>query len=134
LFREFGVRGLGTPTPVEIIDIEGPRGLDRTKRFYLADVALWGGEVDRIKSGLRTAEKVACQACGCAGLIDGYDGIHLIEGSWRGDDIFTIKGLPGTILVSERIEALCRERRLSVCSLRPAVRTAMGGLFRASLN
>lgn len=133
-FLESGVRGLGNPTPVELLSIEGPLGLDRQKQFFLADVVPWGGELDRVRSGLRTAEKAPCPACGYAGIIDGYDGIHLIESSWRGDDIFRIKGLPGAILVSERLEVLCREQGLSVCSLVPAEKSRMGGIDLISPN
>lgn len=54
------------------------------------------------------------------GLINGYDRVAIVESSWDGRDLFSIKGLPGTILVTERTKELCGELRLAVCGLIPA--------------
>ncbi|MCS6946152.1 MAG: hypothetical protein NZM12_00900, partial [Steroidobacteraceae bacterium] len=37
--------------------------------------------------------------------------------TWSGEDVFFARGLPGTILVSERFKSLCETAGLTSCSL-----------------
>ena len=118
-FEANGIRGLIDPNPIELLGVEGPIPLESLGRFFLARLR-WGAEVDRVKSGLRTTEKEACSSCGLAGLIEAYDRVAIIEDSWNGHDLFTIKGLSGVVLVTDRVRKLCDDLKLTVCSLVPA--------------
>lgn len=116
------ILGLINPNRIELaaIEVVHRRNAVGEVEFFLAGVAQWGAEVDRVKSSLRTTETEVCPGCGYAGLIEGYDRVCILEDSWEGQDLFTIKGLPGVILASERVHALCIQLNLAVCGLVPA--------------
>ncbi|OJT25297.1 hypothetical protein BO221_10720 [Archangium sp. Cb G35] len=44
---------------------------------------------------------MTCNWCRETG-VDSIHGVVLEQGSWNGDDIFTARGLPGSIVVSKR--------------------------------
>jgi hypothetical protein len=113
-FDVHGVLGLERVRRIELSAIEGFHGIDAVDTLFLGHVATWGGELDRPKSGLKTSEEVVCSKCGYAGLIEGFNNVSLLEGSWRGHDLFTVRGQPGSILLTQTVVELCRTLHLAV--------------------
>jgi hypothetical protein len=109
------IRGLIDPQPIELLAVEGPFDLAILGQFFWAQ-AQCGAEIDRARSNLRTTAK-PCRNCGAAGLMEGYDRVAIAESSWDGRDLLLVKGLPGAILVTERVKQLCEQLKLQVCGL-----------------
>jgi len=118
-FGDHGIRGLFQPERIELLGVDGPVDLKTVGTYFLGRVD-WGAEIDRIASGLKTTQTQPCPKCGFAGLIEGYDRVVVIEATWDGRDWFSVKGLPGVIMVAERLRNLCRGLKLRVCGLTPA--------------
>lgn len=118
-FEENRIHGLVDIHPVELLGIDGPATPQSVGKFFLAGVRA-GAEVDRVRSGLRTSNSAVCPACGNAGLIHGYDRVAIRDGSWTGWDLFSLRGLPGIILVTESLRNLCCTLSLAVCGFIPA--------------
>lgn len=118
-FELQGIRGLTDPYPIEFVGIEGPYRVESIGRYFIARLS-WGAEVDRARSGLKTTEREACPSCGQAGLIEGHDRVAILGDTWNGQDLFTLKGLPGVVVVTDHVRKLCDELKLTVCGLVPA--------------
>ncbi|HEV2989213.1 MAG TPA: hypothetical protein VG759_12285 [Candidatus Angelobacter sp.] len=118
-FKEHGIQGLTGIHSIELLGINAPFKKESVGTFYLAGVE-WGAELDRIRSGLKTTGEQVCSDCGYGGLIEGYDRVAILEESWTGKDLFSIKGLPGVVLTTERVRSLCRTFPLAVCGFVPA--------------
>lgn len=130
IFHANGIMGLVEPTLIEVLEIEGPLDAGSVGKYYLADAVRWGADLDRAKSGIRTTENATCPNCGYAGLIDSYDRICIVESSWTGQDLFRVKGLPGAILVTDRLRQFLMKHHLTVCSIIPAEEDRMPMLRR----
>lgn len=119
LFAEKGLHGLVDPLPVEFVQSNGSPDLSIKEAYLLAKVQV-GASVDRVRSGLKTSEERICPACGSAGMIESYERVAVDMKSWLGLDVLRLKGLPGTVLVTERVRTACAEAGLSICRLIPA--------------
>jgi len=109
------IQGLVEVRPIDVMTVEGPVDRASVGKYFLAEAVRWGAEVDRAKSGLRTTEPTACTNCGYAGLIEGFDRVCVLEESWTGKDLFRVKGLPATILATERMRRLLIQNDLKMC-------------------
>jgi hypothetical protein len=118
ILESAGIRGLLNPQPIEFLAVMGSFD-GKLGRYFWAQTA-WGAEVDRSRSNLKTKDGHACPACGFSGGIESYDRIALVESSWNGCDLFSVKGLPGIVLVTERTKVLCDQFKLKACEFVPA--------------
>jgi hypothetical protein len=118
-FHDHGIHGLLEPHRIEFVGVDGPLDLKSVGTYFLGRVE-WGAEIDRAASGLRTTQIQPCPRCGFAGSIEGYDRVAVVESSWDGRDLFSVKGLPGVVMVAERLRKLCNDLKLGVCALTPA--------------
>lgn len=124
VFEREGIRGLINPTPVEILNARGTVGPCPSDNYLLAGTQT-GATVDRVASALRTSETEPCPVCGSAGIVESYDRVAVDAGSWLGVGLFTLKGLPGPVLVTARVRDVCKQAGLKVCRLIPAEQYSM---------
>lgn len=120
VFSNYDLKGIKAPIPIQLTRIDGPKRLQNLRcEYLLARVERWGAEIDRVGSGIQTTESTVCPTCGYAGIIQGYERIRILDESWNGSDLFTVKGLP-MLLATQRVVDICHEFGLAVCSLLPA--------------
>ncbi|WP_047855169.1 imm11 family protein [Archangium gephyra] len=103
-FRAEGLTGLIGFHPVEVLRVRrqrrGPK-TPTTPRYFVVTPVFGGAAVDEHRSRIRRSSPITCHWCRETG-VDSIHGVVLEQGSWNGDDIFTARGLPGSIVVSER--------------------------------
>lgn len=103
-FRADGLTGLPDFQPVELVRVRSrkrvPNKSSPPPYFYVTPV-FGGAAVDDSKSQIRRASPLVCDWCRETN-VDTIHGFALEEGSWRGEDIFFARGLPGSAVVSER--------------------------------
>jgi len=74
--------------------------------------------VDVKRSSLRYNEPVGCAECCSAGL-DSIHGFVLESSTWQGEDVLQARGMPGILIVSERLKAFITRHGLSNMKLIP---------------
>ncbi len=89
---------------------------DRRPQYYLASISRSRAAIDVEASGFVYGRPPTCPECK-GGLIKRAALIVLEEGTWSGEDIFFARGLPGTIIVSEKFRKMCIEAELQNCPL-----------------
>ena len=103
-FRAEGMTGVPFFQPVEVVRVRGrkrvPNASSPRPYFYITPV-FGGAAVDESRSRIRRASPIVCDWCRETN-VKTIHGFSLEEGSWRGEDVFFARGLPGSALVSER--------------------------------
>ncbi|WP_155121373.1 hypothetical protein [Bryobacter aggregatus] len=111
-----GIKGVQDRIPIHLLPNDGPVvKLD----YYMAEVARWSAEVDPVASGFKWRGEPTCPECRLGDILLGFDRVAVVESSWNGDDLFTLRGLMSTVVASQKFVEVCRKFRLSVCSLVP---------------
>jgi hypothetical protein len=88
-------------------------------RYFVVNVSFFGtSAVDVAHSRLRYSSLVICPECRTDGL-DSVHGFVLEPGTWSGEDVFRARGLPGTLIVSERFAELVQRHGLTNMKLIP---------------
>jgi len=82
-----------------------------------ADQLATRSDVERLSADLSVDDDTVCSECGLGGVIKRLRRVVLRAGTWSGEDVFFARGLPGTILASERFKSLCETAGLANCSL-----------------
>ncbi|XXF77948.1 hypothetical protein P2318_33585 [Myxococcaceae bacterium GXIMD 01537] len=117
-FRQEGLTGLSGFHPVEVVRVrrkrKGPRAID-VPRYLVVSPCFGHAAVDMARSRIRHEKPVRCPECRYVGP-DSIHGFSLEPGTWRGEDVFRPRGLPGRIVVSERFAQLAA--RLGLTNLR----------------
>lgn len=118
LFAEAGLVGFERLDAVEIEKAKRRKpGAGEPPGYWLASIQRSRAALDDVASGLVRDEAPTCEECRTAGIIKRADRIVLVANTWSGEDVFFARGLPGTILVSERFKRLCDANDLANCSL-----------------
>jgi hypothetical protein len=91
------------------IKIKRIKGIRRAKeacpQYYHVSVARSRAAIDAKASVLiRDGSKPICPECRTGGIIKRMARIVLEPNTWSGEDIFIARGLPGTVLVTERFK------------------------------
>lgn len=121
IFRASNLSGLIDVGPVEIKKVKlhkKLRGL--APQYYCYRVGHSRAVIDEAMSGLISEEPWTCIECRISGIIKRARSIVLAPNSWSGEDIFFARGLPGTVLASEKFQRLSQENQISNCLLVPA--------------
>lgn len=116
---EAGLHGFTSLDPVEVKKVTRHRKSLRhdPPDYWLASIVRSKAMLDASASGLERDEGAVCSACGLGGLMKRVRCVVLQPGTWSGEDIFFARGLPGTILTSERFKSLCNTARFTNFSL-----------------
>jgi hypothetical protein len=103
-FRAEGLTGFQGFHPVEVVRVRrlrrGPKP-PAVPRYFLVTTVFGSAAVDEAHSRIRRSSPISCDWCRSAG-VDAVHGFALEQGSWTGDDVFFARGMPGTVIVSER--------------------------------
>ncbi len=121
LYQDSDLTGLIDVGSVEVVKLKShqkPR--KAAPRYHCCRVGLSKAAVDDAKSALEREEPATCKECRLGGIIKRIRRVVLEPSSWSGEDNFFSRGLPGTILASEKFEKFCRENQISNCLLIPA--------------
>ncbi len=126
VYEEEGLRGIERFGPLlEVVRMGTKKTGDLTPvppAYYLVEVAWNGANLDDDASGMiRT--RSACSYCR-RGNFSRYDSIVIERESWNGADIMKLRGLPGTIVVSQRFAEVSRSQGLRNVLLVPAEKVA----------
>jgi hypothetical protein len=116
-----GLTGLRGLHPVEVVHVLRRHRGTKTPpapRYFVATPCLGRSAVDEALSRLRRPSPIACPECRNTGF-DSAHGFVLEPGTWKGEDIFRARGLPGTILVSERFAQFAQRHGLTNLKLIP---------------
>jgi hypothetical protein len=107
-FRAEGLTGLEGFHPVEVVRVRSRKkkaGKSLSVPRYLVVSAPYGpAAVDLVLNRVWTVNPVTCMECRAAG-IHAINGFVVEPGTWGGEDIFRPRGLPGTLVVSERFKS-----------------------------
>jgi len=118
LYQPSGLTGLMHVGLAEVASVKSHRTMsERAPRYHCCRVVRSKAAVDDAKSDLEREELSTCGECRLGGIIKRAQRVVLESNSWAGEDIFLARGLPGTILASERFEKFCRDNRVSNCVL-----------------
>lgn len=118
LFTEAGLVGFTRFDPVEIVKTHRLRsGAGDPPEYWLASIQRSLAALDETASDLIRDETPRCEECRLGGVLKRVRRVILEPGTWSGEDVFIARGLPGTILVSERFKRLCEDNDLANCSL-----------------
>lgn len=103
-FRAEGLTGLRGFHPVEVLRVRrqrrGPKP-PTTIRYLVVTPVFGSAAVDEARNCIRRDSPITCDWCRETG-VDSIHGFVLEPGSWNGDDVFVARGMPGSIVVSER--------------------------------
>ena len=122
LYSEAGLSGFKGFEPVEIVRTKCRRRLAKPVPEYFHVTASRNSRaaIDVKASSLIMEKPLPCPECRTGGVLKRARRIVLEVSSWSGEDIFFARGLPGTILVSERFSDFCKENQISNAILIPA--------------
>jgi hypothetical protein len=119
-FTAAGLIGLSEFIPVEVTKVVVKRGARLPRPVYsLARVARGRAMIDDVRSGIERDAEPSCSECG-SGPLKRAKAVILERSTWSGEDVFYSRGLPGTILTSERFYDLAQAEQFANCQLVPA--------------
>ena len=121
MYQSHGLIGLINIVPAEVVKIRTRRKLrNPIPSYYCCRAKQSRAAIDDVRSGIERDGHCTCDECRLGGILKRMKRVILEADSWSGEDIFYARGLPGTILVSEKFSDLCREYKISNCQLIPA--------------
>lgn len=118
LYQASGLIGLRDVGPAEVVSVRAYRKQKRpAPPYHCCRVTQGSAAIDDTESGVEREESETCEACRQGGILKRAKRVILEPDSWSGEDIFFARGLPGTILVSEKFQKFCEENEISNCLL-----------------
>jgi hypothetical protein len=122
-FLRSGLTGLFGFTPAEIVKVIARRGKlpkPMPNYFYVVP-GRSRAAIDHRKSEMEYERPWKCEECRIGDMIR-FTRIALEPNTWSGEDVFIARGLPGTIITSERFKHFCDRHVFSNCLLIEAER------------
>jgi hypothetical protein len=104
--------------PLERLRIRPARLGKKGANYFEMTPRHFGTRVDLKRSLIEFDKPFACNKCMNAG-VDTVRGFAIDEKSWTGEDIFYTWGLPGSIVVTDRVRQLRDEHSLTNINLTP---------------
>jgi len=96
-----GIRILG---PAEVVKVVPKRMLKGLPKYYIGEVRRSNAIFDDIASGAVWETPWTCETCRQGILFKRTKRVVIKEETWEGDDLFYARGLPGSIITSERFK------------------------------
>ena len=96
--------GLLPFTAVSIRKIIPRRLSNSAPTYFFTSVVQGTAAIDDARSGLVREGKQICPKCRIGGIIKRTSRLILEENTWSGEDVFIARGLPGTIVVTDRFK------------------------------
>jgi hypothetical protein len=113
-----GLTGLFGFAPAEIIKVVARRGKipKLTPNYFHIVPGRSRAAIDHRKSEIEYERPWTCEECR-VGYMRRFQRIALEPNTWSGEDVFIARGLPGTIITSERFKEFCDRHAFSNCLL-----------------
>jgi len=109
-YEASGLTGIISFEPVEIVKVNRKRDSSpETPIYYYVSIVRSKALIDEEKSKIQRDGEISCNHCRTGGVIKFLKGIFFEDNTWSGEDIFFPKGLPGTIIVSEKFADFVRD-------------------------
>lgn len=117
-FAQSGLTGLSGFIPAEVTEIITRLGRVPmpVPNYFMAETARSRAMIDDRACGIDYSRPWTCKECKIGG-IDRLRRLVLEPGSWAGEDVFMARGLPGTIITSQRFKNFCEREAFSNCVL-----------------
>lgn len=119
-FLNEGLSGLGDCAAVTVARRKGGRGKP-PPQYFRVKISRSTAAVDDARSIVARTHPVTCSTCRGSG-IDAVHGFAIEAGTWSGEDVFVARGLPGSVVVSERFRRFAQEHMLTNLTLTPIER------------
>lgn len=121
LWEEAGLLGLDGFEPVEIVKVVRHARLKHDPpRYFRVDVVRSQAAIDDAASALEREAGPICPDCRLGGIINRARGIVLEPSPAPVEDVFVARGLPGTVMASERFRVFCTSQNILNAVLIPA--------------
>ena len=126
VWQERGLTGLQGFDAVEVARVKRHKrnkpGLSARPDYYRVSAVRSQAAIDDTRSGLEREGGEVCPACrtGERGGAKRTRRIVLEPDTWTGEDIFIVRGLPGTRLASERFKSFFDDYEITSATLIPA--------------
>lgn len=102
------VRGFSGFEPVEVVKVKRRSRFGGVPpKYFRVTVDLTNAAIDPTASGLEWGDANICPACLCGDELLRWRSVVVVPDTWSGEDVFIARGLPGTIVASERFKAIC---------------------------
>lgn len=118
VWTEARLKGIDTFHPLERIRVRPARLGRKTPTYFLARLKQFGTRVDLNRSLIEYNGPFACTYC-LEANVDSIRGFAIDEASWTGEDIFYAWGMPGSIIVTDRVRQLRDDHDLKNIRLTP---------------
>lgn len=108
LWAEEGLKGIESFDPVDIAAVKRHRKLTTAMPRYLrAKIQKSHTAIDTTASGFEWGKPPTCPECRIGNPLKRWKGVIIDESTWTGEDLYEARGLPGTLIASERTRELC---------------------------
>ena len=117
-FLRSGLTGLYEFWPAEVVKVVARCGkVPKLMPNYFHAVPGWSrAAIDHRKSEIEYERPWRCEECR-VGYMRRFQRVVLEPNTWSGEDVFIARGLPGTIITSERFKEFCDQHAFSNCRL-----------------
>lgn len=132
-WNEETLRGLDF-TPLERYRARPARLAKQRGTYFHCSIRYFSTRADSSRSDIEYDGTSTCDLCKSGAGIDAIRGFCIDESSWTGEDIFYAWGMPGAIIVSDRVRKLRDEYGLTNVNLIPVEKycwTPLQGVFSA---
>jgi len=113
------LRGLARFDSLEALTIRPARFVRRASEYFHVEVNSIVASIDEARSIIDRTEPPNCNRCRSGGGIRSIRGFAIAQETWTGEDIFYPRGLPGIMVVTERVEQLAKDYSLKNVPLVP---------------
>ncbi|RMG37447.1 MAG: hypothetical protein D6732_06760 [Methanobacteriota archaeon] len=120
LYKNGNLHGISSFQAVNIVKTGQKNSAVEQPKYYLIDFDWNGANLDDEKSGI-IRNNIKCAFCR-ASIIKSFNRVVIETNSWKGADIFGVRGLPGEILVSEKTKLLIESFKLTGAIVVPSER------------
>jgi len=121
LYMVEGLTGLTGFDPVEVVKIRRrKRNRSTPPHYFRAAPVRSSAGIDLTASGCEWEPPPTCDACRVSTIVSRWRRIVIETGTWSGEDVFVARGLPGTVLASERFMTVCKRHGVLNALLLPA--------------
>ncbi len=116
-FLHARLTGLPSSIPVKVVRVKSrKRVTEPVPRYFAVLPARSRAAIDDRASGMVKEAPWTCEECRIEFIIR-FKRIVLEEGTWSGEDLFFARGLPGTMITSERFKEFCDKHAFRNCLL-----------------
>jgi hypothetical protein len=103
-FAKENMIGLEILGIAEVVKVKPRKMLQGLPQYYIGGVIRSNVIFDDVASGAKWEKPWTCETCRQGDDIERIKRVVIMDNTWNGEDIFYARGLPGTIITSERFK------------------------------